>query len=333
MGAGTFIGADAEKVSFEDLSAMIENDYAAHARVSLDGLKRSLSHLREMFAGWRAVDITRDKVDAYIARRLKEDAARATVRKELAALSRAFNLAVQAGRLATRPYFTRLKVANTRTTSFTQQELDRVLDVLMRGRPATAKDPALRPHPDLVPPILFAAITGWRMASDVLALRWAQVDLAAGTVTRWSRGTSKAPAHIVFPIDAVPELKAMLDRQREATTALERQTSTVVPIVFHRRGRPIKNFRTAWTRACARAALAGRWPHDLRRTSARSLRAFGMSDRDIAELCGWQTIDMVSRYLGRDPAGVADRLRRKVSEASPRARGSASGSSSPAASN
>jgi hypothetical protein len=58
-----------------------------------------------------------------------------------------------------------------------------------------------------------------------------------------------------------------------------------------------------------------------------------MSDRDIAELCGWQTIDMVSRYLGRDPAGVADRLRRKVSEASPRARGSASGSSSPAASN
>ena len=43
-----------------------------------------------------------------------------------------------------------------------------------------------------------------------------------------------------------------------------------------------------------------------------------MSDRDVAELCGWQTVQMVSRYLGRDPGGVAERLRRKVSEASGR---------------
>jgi integrase len=70
----------------------------------------------------------------------------------------------------------------------------------------------------------------------------------------------------------------------------------------------------AWRTACERAGVPGRIPHDLRRTGARALRALGMGDRDIAEMCGWETLEMVTRYLGRDPAGVADRLRLKVAE-------------------
>ena len=61
--------------------------------------------------------------------------------------------------------------------------------------------------------------------------------------------------------------------------------------------------------------MPGRRPHDLRRTAARTLRGLGMSDRDIAEACGWETIQMVTRYLGRDPSGVAERLRARLAEA------------------
>jgi len=43
-----------------------------------------------------------------------------------------------------------------------------------------------------------------------------------------------------------------------------------------------------------------------------------MSDRDIAEACGWETIAMVTRYLGKDPGGVAERLRARVAEAGSR---------------
>jgi integrase len=82
----------------------------------------------------------------------------------------------------------------------------------------------------------------------------------------------------------------------------------------------MKYVHAAWTAACNRAGLPGRWPHDLRRTGARRLRALGLSDRDIAELCGWETIEMVSRYLGKDPAGVAARLRTKMAEFKARAR-------------
>jgi integrase len=241
-----------------------------------------------------------------------------------------FSLGVQVGRLATRPYLARPKGDNVRTQSFSRSDLVALLDVLEHGRPATEMEPEVKAQPDLVPPIMFAAITGWRLKSDVLTLEWRSVDFAAGTVTRWSRGTSKAHEHIVFPIDAGPELKALLERQREATSALERATGTIIPLVFHRHGRPIRSMHMAWKAACRRAGAPNLVPHDLRRTAARTLRALGMSDRDIAELVGWRTVAMVARYLGRDPAGVAERLRRRVAESiersgTRRARGGNSG--------
>ena len=109
----------------------------------------------------------------------------------------------------------------------------------------------------------------------------------------------------------LPELAAMLKRQRDAMT----ETGSIIPTVFHRRGKPIRDISRAWRLACRAAGVPGHVPHDFRRTASRKLRALGMSDRDVAELCGWKTVAMVERYLGRDPAGVADRLHRKVADA------------------
>jgi integrase len=302
----------AERVTFEDLATLLVNDYIKQGRRSLDTVKRSIVHLRRFFGLDRAVDITRARCDAYIASRLEAEAKPATVQKELAALGRMFNLALEVDMLTARPHIARLKYKNTRTVSFTDEELDLVLDVLMHGRPATAKDPEVKAQPDLVPPILFAGMTAWRMKSDVLTLRWPQVDFGAGTVTRWSRGTSKATDHIVFPFDALPELAALLKRQREATTALERETGNIVLLVFHRRGKPIHSLHAAWRAACRRAGVPGRVPHDLRRTGARAMRALGVDKWDIADLGGWKTVAMVDAYLGKDPTGVAERLRLKT---------------------
>jgi len=318
---GRFHGLKPERVTFDELAALLADDYATNGRRSLDRAELSIAHLRKKFGRARAVDITRAKVAGYIAGRLKDGAAAASAQKEVAALGRMFTLAVRLGKLVVRPEFDDLlEVENTRVEAFTSDELEAVLDILAHGRPANGMDAGVKAQPDLAPPVLFAGVTGWRMKSDVLPLRWTQVDLAAGIVTRWSRGTSKARRHVVFPIDAVPELKEMLERQREATTALERQTSRVIPQVFHRRGRPIKDLRAAWDDACTGAGLPGRWQLDLRRTAARRLRSLGMSDRDIAELVGWEGTEMVTRYLGRDPAGVAERLRVKVAESQTRTR-------------
>ena len=63
-------------------------------------------------------------------------------------------------RVATRPYIARLKLRNTRAISFTDKELDTLLDVLAYGRPATVLDLEVKAQPRLVPPIVFASVTG-----------------------------------------------------------------------------------------------------------------------------------------------------------------------------
>jgi integrase len=153
----------------------------------------------------------------------------------------------------------------------------------------------------------------------VFTLQWKDVDFAAGTVTRWSRCTGKAPEHVVFPFGVVPDLKALLERQRERTTELA-AAGCITPYVFHQNGKPMKYCYGAFKSACRAAGIPGRILHDLRRTGARRLRALGMGDRDIAESCGWQTTLMVARYLGRDPAGVTERLRLRMAEAEARTR-------------
>lgn len=314
IGAGTF-APSADRVTFEQLVEMLRADYVRNGRRSLGTALACVAHLRDAFGSDRVADLAPHRFETYAADRLEAGAARASVQRELATMARMLNLAHRAGRIGPPPRVPRLKVENTRAVAFTPKELDALLDVLTHGRPATAKDPALRPQPDLAAAVRFASVTGWRFRSEVLVLPWKQVAPDFSTV--WlPPGASKTGKPRVFPLDAVPELKALMEQRREATDAVQRRTSAVVPLVFHRDGRPIP-YRKAWRAACRRAGLPDRVPHDMRRTAARSLRGLGMSDRDIAELCGWDTPEMVSRYLGRDPAGVADRLRRRMAEPDP----------------
>jgi hypothetical protein len=69
----------------------------------------------------------------------------------------------------------------------------------------------------------------------------------------------------VFPFALLPELEGLLRAQRGVTTQIERAKGCIVPAVFHRTGGPthsLKSFRRAWAKACDRAQLVGRIPHD-----------------------------------------------------------------------
>lgn len=83
----------------------------------------------------------------------------------------------------------------------------------------------------------------------------------------------------------------------------------MVPYVFHRGGRPIKDFRTAWAAARRRAGLLGLLPHDLRRTAVRNYERAGVPRSVAMRLVGHRTEAMYRRYAivsQRDQAeGVA----------------------------
>jgi len=282
IGRGRLVGPQADRVTFEDLEALIKNDYAINGRRSAERLRSSLIHLRAFFGRTLAIDITGDRLNAYVRQRLEEKprAQPSTIRNELAALRRAFTLAIQAGRLVDRPAFPTLSVQNARQGFFEEQAVRAVV--------AAAPD-------WLAPVIEFGYLTGWRKR-EVLGLTWARVDLDAGWV-RLEPGTTKSGEGRAFPLRGFPELETLLRGQRERTEAVQRQTGKIVPWVFHHRGGlPIVDFRDSWDTACEAAGVPGRLFHDLRRTAVRNLERAGVSRSAAMKLTGHKTESVYRRY-------------------------------------
>jgi integrase len=90
------------------------------------------------------------------------------------------------------------------------------------------------PEP-LRPVVTFAYITGWRIRSEVLTLRWSQVDFQHGWV-RLEPGITKNKQGRMFPL--TPELRAILEAQRQHTDTLQK-SGTIIPDLLPDSG-PVK---------------------------------------------------------------------------------------------
>jgi integrase len=287
VGRGRVIGPDVEKTTFEDLAKMIDTDYQVNARKSTERLAASLKHLREAFGSSRALSITTDRVREYIVDRQKAGAMPATIRAELAALKRMFTLGVQAGKVAQRPHIPSIEVRNTRTGFFEVEDFRSVQVHLPE---------------DLQPLAEFFYLTGWRK-EEALGLTWPQVDFKAGEV-RLEVGTTKNDDGRVFPFSVYPPLGELLRRQRERTSAVEKAKGRIVSQVFHRNGRPIRDYYAAWRKACKEAGIPGRLVHDFRRTAVRNLERAGVSRSVAMKLTGHKTEAVYRRYAIVSPADL-----------------------------
>ena len=130
-------------------------------------MRRIDLHLTPVFAHRRMAGITTADTRSFISARLDAKASPGEIDRELALIKRMYALAIQAGKLLTRPYVPMLAENNVRTGFFDREQIDSVIGHLPE---------ALRPM------VTFAYITGWRIPSEVLTLQWRQVDLEAGTV-------------------------------------------------------------------------------------------------------------------------------------------------------
>lgn len=307
------------RLTFDDAAADLENEYIANGRRSIVGLRVRLKKgLRPWFSGRRMANISTADVRAYVTHRQADGAANGTINRELSALKRMFTLACQAGKLLAAPHIPMLQEDNVRRGFFERDQFEAV---------------RRRLSAEVQPVVTFAYLTGWRINSEVLTLQWHQVDLRAGIV-RLEPGTTKNRQGRSFPFGQLPELRALLEAQRAATTMLERETGVIVPWVFHRAGRPIKFYRRSWIAACRDAGCPGRIPHDFRRTAVRNLVRAGVPERVAMMLTGHKTRSVFERYnvvseadLGEGVAklanltgiisGINDRLPRAVNDDDP----------------
>ena len=292
-GKGHLHGPDMEKTTFEDLATIITANYIVNARRSLPRMKTSLSALRAFFGPSYARDLTLDRLDAYVASRLNDGVAPASIRNDLACLRRALRLAARAGK-AIVPPFPSLQVHNTRSGFFEREDFE-----------------AVRSHlPDAIQGVMtFAYCTGWRVRSEILTLQWKQVDWTAGTV-RLEPGTTKNDEARTFPFAVLPELLDMLKQQWEHTKAVQKVTGRLIGPVFHRNGEPIKDYRGAWDAACELAKVVGRIPHDFRRTAVRNLERASVPRSVAMKLTGHKTESVYRRYAIVSEADLSDGLRR-----------------------
>jgi len=213
-------------------------------------------------------------VRAFIAHRQEQGASSGEINRELAVLKKIYSLGLKAEKIHRKPYIPMLAENNARQGFFERQEYDRLL----------AKLPE-----ELVPVVTFAYGTGWRIKSEILPLTWRQVDLEAGTV-RLEVGTTKnKEGRLLYLTD---ELRDMLDRQWQEHLA----HYPACPLVFHRAGRPIKDFRGSWDRACREAGLSGKIPHDFRRTAVRNMVRASIPERVAMMISGHKTRSVFDRY-------------------------------------
>jgi integrase len=192
--------------------------------------------VREAFGPMRAVDVTAERVDAYIAARRQAGKKNATVNRALQIISSAFTLAVRRRTLTHAPSIRKLSEAgNAKQGFFERDEFETVLAHL----PEHIQDAAR-----------FAYACGWRKG-EVVGLTWSMVDRTRGRPPcRTQRARPRARAR---------RRRRRDHRRRERARLVETSDGDVkvADYVFHRNnGRPLGDFNRSWHAALEAAGFS-----------------------------------------------------------------------------
>lgn len=275
-----FIGPESERVTIKELSEALLTDYRINQKRSEARAVRSLSHVLPYFGDYKAHQVRTDHVKAYVAQRLEQGAANATINRELAALKRMFTLGIQAERIQRRPHIPMLEEHNVRQGFFERGDFTAFREAL----------------PDYLKPLVtFAYYTGWRRG-EIVRLKWNQIDLAARTV-RIEGDTTKNKRARTIALDGelLEAIQGQWDKRKVAE--IPGQSPTLLcAYVFHREGKPLGDFRDAWDKALETTGLSGKILHDFRRTAVRNMTRAGVPERVAMMVSGHKTRSVFDRY-------------------------------------
>lgn len=274
---GKVPGVYFDKVTFDELAEDFLTDYRVNSKKSLVRAKRSIEHLKKHFSGLRGKQIDTPKIKQYIERRLREEAAHASINRELSALKRAFNLGARCtpAKVDRVPYIPMLRENNVRKGFLEHGEFLALRDAL----------------PDYLKGfVTFAYKSGWRL-SEITGLEWKQIDLSQGIVTL-NPGETKNDAARTIYLDS--ELKEIFKRLWED----RKQSGKLLPWVFLNKAGTgqIRDFRSSWNTAFTKAEIDHKLFHDLRRTAVRNMVRAGIPERVAMMISGHKTRSVFDRY-------------------------------------
>lgn len=237
-----------------------------------------LRYITPVFRGKYLDDVKRaDIVSFGEAKRKESSASRAN--RYLALIRSIMNRAVRVWEwLDKAPTVTLYKEPKRRIRYLTPDQIQR----LMQELPAHQK-----------PVVAFALLTGLRK-SNILHLRWSQVDMANRTISISGNEMKNGNEHTVpLSYAALQIVISQIGKNQE--------------YVFTYKGRPMQNINTrAFRNALTRAGISDYRFHDNRHTWASTLVQNGTSLYELQEMGAWQSAEMVKRYAHLAPGKLKE---------------------------
>ena len=228
---------------------------------------------------------------------IKEGARRSpsTVNRYLAALSHCFSVAVNEwGWIDDSPMrkVRRPTEPRGRVRSLDDGERNRLLESCQESK-----------CPHLYPVVVLALSTGARQ-SEILTLKWKQVDFVRGAITLYQTKNNEIRSLPLTGL-AAKVLKESRKVHRIDTDLVFPGKSPKLPI----------NIRWYWDEALKQAEITDFRFHDLRHAAASYLAMSGATTAEIAEVLGHKTLQMVKRYshlTQQHTAKVVARMNKKI---------------------
>ena len=282
----------AEAIPFEKFADEFLELYSKQNKKSWKGDEFLLSGLKAHFKGEMLQGIGPEKVERFKAAK-KVEVSPATVNRYLACLRTMFNKAVDWGKLETSPLRTvkKLKEAGGRERILTAEEAARL---------TRAAAPCIRP-------VLVVALNTGMRRTEILSLKWKNVDLARAYILIEESKSGK-PRKIPMNAAVIEALRA-IPRDSEFVFYNPETKSHV------------KDVKTAFHAACRRAkkdpedeedpGIVGLRFHDLRHTAASKMIEAGVDLVTVSNILGHASIQMTMRYAHPTPENMrlaVDRL-------------------------
>ncbi|HEX9666404.1 MAG TPA: site-specific integrase [Thermodesulfobacteriota bacterium] len=250
--------------------------YLDYSKANHRSYKRSVTickALLRFFKGHSIDDITSWSVEQFKAKRKDEGKTLGNINRELTVLKRMFNLAIEWGLASANPvkgvkFF---KVSNQRMQILREEDFLRLYEVAA-------------PH---LKPILICAVSTGMRRSEILGLKWEDVNLKQRTIT--VRDTKN------FEFRFIPINETLLQ------TLTELQENASSEYVFNYKGSPVKEIKSAFETALNKAKISRCRFHDLRHTIATRLVMNGVDLVTVQELLGHRSIVMTKRYSHPTP--------------------------------
>jgi len=293
MGRGEKSPTEAHKVRYEDMRAILFNNYLED-KIALDKIETlpdgsvTLNHsgikfLDEFFKGMRL-----SQIDTKVLRKYREARKErlhgkvipddTTINRDLALLRRMMNLAIEENDLRfAMPKFPMTSEAHNVRTGFVEPAK---FEELLNAIPE-----------DLQPYLLFYYETGCRPKATRQII-WDWVDLDEGMIYIPDNTTKNGEP---LPVPISDRLVAML---RKKFRTGEVFTTT--------------NFRKAFRKAADAVGLKSLIPYDLRRSAVRNLKRAGVDDKVAMKITGHKTLSVFHRYNIVNVKDVKDAMKQAV---------------------